>query len=112
MVRFFLLSSNTLQPIFLNMTPVSLTESAKREILDILSKKKIPEGYAVRIGARGSGCSGVSYVLGFDTQKDDDDKYDIDGIEVLISKKDFMHLIGVEVDFVEHEDEQGFVFNA
>ena len=94
------------------MAPITITKTATEELKSILDHKKIPDGYLVRIGAKGNGCSGVSYVLGFDLPKQDDERHIINGLEILIAQKDFMHLVGVEVDYEEHEDEQGFVFNV
>ncbi len=93
------------------MLPLEITEQAKEEILVIKNTKGIPEDYHLRIGVRGGGCSGVDYFVGFDTEKETDKSYELEGFKVLIEKKDFMHLIGVSLDFVEHEDERGFEFN-
>ena len=92
------------------MIPVEITKQAHKEILIIKGTKGIPEDYFLRIGVRGGGCSGVEYYVGFDLEKDSDKIYEIEGVKILIDKKDFMHLLGVSLDFVEHEDERGFDF--
>ncbi len=89
--------------------PVQITEKARKEIKDIINNKKIPEGYGLRVGVKGGGC-GVSFILGFDKQKDSDQSYDVDGIPVYIQKREMMFLIGKEVDFYEGSDARGFVF--
>lgn len=91
--------------------PIQITEKARREIKDIMANKKIPEGYGLRVGVKGGGC-GVSFVLGFDKQKEQDQAYSIDGIPVFIQKREMMFLIGKEVDFYEGSDARGFVFNG
>ena len=93
------------------MIPVDITEKAHQEIITIKNTKGIPEDYYLRIGVRGGGCAGVDYYVGFDTEKDTDKMYDLGSVKILIEKKDFMHLIGVKLDFVEYEDERGFEFN-
>lgn len=89
--------------------PVDISEKAFIEIKDIFRTKNIPQDYGLRLGVKGSGCAGVGFLLGFDTQKDTDKSYQIDDIKVFIAKKDIMHLIGKKVDFVEDEA-RGFVF--
>ena len=90
--------------------PVHLTEAAIREISSIVVQKKIPEGFGLRIGTRGGGCSGVQYFIGFDSGKEGDDRFDFDGFQVFIEKKHFLHLAGMKVDFVEEESQRGFFF--
>lgn len=96
----------------LSSLPVQVTPTALAEIKHIVERKNIPAEYGLRIGMRGSGCSGTSFVIGFDKQKDQDQTFDLDGLPVYIEKKHLMYLFGVEVDFVENEAERGFVFNS
>lgn len=93
------------------MIPVEITDKAHEEIVNIKSTKGIPEDYYLRIGVRGGGCAGVDYYVGFDQEKETDKLFDLGAVKVLIDKKDFMHLIGVSLDFVEYEDQRGFEFN-
>ncbi|MEQ9375685.1 MAG: iron-sulfur cluster assembly accessory protein [Imperialibacter sp.] len=94
----------------MNIHPVSISEKALGEIKEIIAKKKIPEGYGLRIGIRGAGCAGVSYMLGFDKKKEGDIEYSIAGISVFIEKRHTMYLIGLEVDFYDGADARGFSF--
>jgi iron-sulfur cluster assembly protein len=90
--------------------PVSLSPEAIQEVKHIMEHKNIPEGYGLRIGIRGAGCAGVSYILGFDKMKSQDNSYEIEGIPVFIEKKHLMYLIGLEVAFYNGEDARGFTF--
>lgn len=90
--------------------PIQISEKAFSEISSIIAQKKIPDGYFLRVGSRGAGCSGVSHYLGFDAVADDDLFFKYQGLGVLIKKKDVMHLIGVKLSFVEEVDHRGFVF--
>lgn len=67
--------------------------------------------YGLRIGIKGSGCSGTSFLLGFDKAKAGDETYLHENIPVYIEKKHIMYLLGLEVDFEETENGTGFVFN-
>lgn len=90
--------------------PVYITERAKEEILSIMQLKKIPKDYALRLGIRGGGCSGTSFVIGFDKKKADDDVFKTSSFDVLIEKKHLMYLIGLKIDFVDTDTERGFIF--
>ncbi|CAN5448635.1 hypothetical protein BH23BAC1_BH23BAC1_06760 [soil metagenome] len=94
-----------------NINPVSITEKAVNEIKKIMQNKSIPEEYGLRVGIKGGGgCSGVSYVLGFDKLKESDVAYEISKIPVFIEKKHTMYVIGMEIDFYEGADARGFTF--
>ncbi|MEP4133461.1 MAG: iron-sulfur cluster assembly accessory protein, partial [Cyclobacteriaceae bacterium] len=93
------------------MQPVTITEKAVAEIKNILKNKNIPAEYGLRVGVKGGGC-GVSFVLGFDKEKEGDLSYEIDGVPVFVQKRETMFLIGKEIDWHEGKDEMGFVFNS
>ncbi|MCH7403359.1 HesB/IscA family protein [Belliella kenyensis] len=90
--------------------PISITEKAQIEIKNIISTKNIPADYCLRVGVRGGGCGGMSYALGFDKLKDGDQKFELDDIPVLIEKRHFMFLMGMQIDFYEGNDARGFTF--
>ncbi|HAR19648.1 MAG TPA: iron-sulfur cluster assembly accessory protein [Cytophagales bacterium] len=91
--------------------PIKISEKALSEIKHIFEKKNIPPEYGLRIGMKGAGCAGTSFIIGFDKKNDDDETYEKENIQVYISKKHLMYVFGAEVDFVENEIERGFVFN-
>ncbi|MEQ9307295.1 MAG: iron-sulfur cluster biosynthesis family protein, partial [Marinoscillum sp.] len=72
--------------------PIQITDKARKEIKDIMTNKNIPAGYGLRVGVKGGGC-GVSFVLGFDKQKDQDQAYLIDDIPIYIQKREMMFLV-------------------
>ncbi|HYG37187.1 MAG TPA: iron-sulfur cluster assembly accessory protein [Cytophagales bacterium] len=90
--------------------PILISENALIEIKKIISLKNIPVNYGLRVGVKGAGCAGVSYLIGFDNKKETDEEYLIDGISVFIEKKHFMYVIGLKVDFVNEAEQRGFVF--
>jgi iron-sulfur cluster assembly protein len=91
--------------------PVTITDKAFEEIMKIRATKKIPEKYGLRVGVKGGGCAGVSYLLGFDTATGDDGTFDFKGLQVHVSKQHTMHLIGLTLDFYEGSDAKGFMFS-
>ncbi|WP_194976758.1 HesB/IscA family protein [Aquiflexum lacus] len=92
------------------LSPIKITPKAQAEIKNIIANKNIPKDYALRVGVKGGGCGGMSYLLGFDKPKEGDQQFVIEDIPVLIEKKHYMFLMGMQVDFFEGSDTQGFTF--
>lgn len=92
--------------------PIRITEKAQAQVLHIMQHKGIPENYALRVMVQGGGgCGGALFRLGFDSPKPEDKRYQIGDVPVLLDKRHFLFLVGIELDFEEREHEQGFVFN-
>lgn len=91
--------------------PIALTERAIAEVKIIMKDKNVPEDYGLRIGVQGGGCSGMSYLLGFDKKKEADEQYEVDGLPLIMDKKHAMYVMGMEVDFQDGLNARGFVFN-
>ncbi|MEZ4981829.1 MAG: iron-sulfur cluster assembly accessory protein [Saprospiraceae bacterium] len=93
------------------MQPVTITEGALKELKNIRAQQELSEDYALRIGVKGGGCSGFSYILGFDVQKEKDQTFEIEGLKVVMDKSHAIYLIGMEIDWVDGLDNRGFSFN-
>ena len=65
----------------------------------------------VQVGVKGGGCSGFSYILGFDVQSEKDDVFEINGMKVLMEKSHAIYLLGIEIDWLNGLDNRGFSFN-
>lgn len=91
--------------------PISLTDGAVHQLDRIRQQENVPADHALRVGVTGGGCSGFSYVLGFDVQKDNDETYEINGVKVLMQKAHAIYLLGMEIDWVEGLNNRGFAFN-
>jgi iron-sulfur cluster assembly protein len=91
-------------------SPVGLTEGAIAEIKRLMTEPGFDASQQLRIGVKGGGCSGMSYVLGFDAKETDDEVYDVEGIPVLMKKAHGIYLFGMTVDFEDGLNARGFVF--
>lgn len=91
--------------------PVAITQEATDQLMQIRREENIPADYCLRIGVKGGGCSGFSYVLGFDQPQEGDDRYEINGINVVMNKAHAIYLLGMEIDFVSGLDNRGFTFD-
>lgn len=90
--------------------PVSLTANTLKEVKRLMTEPGFEDGQYLRVGVKGGGCSGMSYVLGFDKIEGDDDIFNIDGVEVIMKKAHGIYLIGMEVDYSDGLNARGFVF--
>lgn len=93
------------------ISPVSLTEGAIKELRGILVRENVPADYALRVGVKGGGCSGFSYILGFDAVAESDEAFEIDGIPCVMNRAHGIYLMGMEVDYVNGLNNRGFTFN-
>ncbi len=92
-------------------SPVTLTEGAIIEVKRLMSEPGFEEGRYLRVGVKGGGCSGLSYVLGFDAKEEDDEIYEIEGVPVIMKAAHGIYLFGMQVDFQDGLNARGFVFN-
>ncbi|WP_078579309.1 HesB/IscA family protein [Salipaludibacillus agaradhaerens] len=66
----------------------------------------------LRIGVQGGGCSGLSYVMGFDTEINEEDKHlEIEGLEVVVEKENIPMLEGVKIDYKQNMMGGGFTID-
>jgi len=93
-----------------SMLPVNLTEGALKQLRKIQSDQNITDNHGLRIGVKGGGCSGFSYILGFDTQKENDEIYEYEGLTVFMQKAHAIYLIGMEIDWLDGLQNRGFSF--
>lgn len=92
-------------------SPVTLTRGAMDQLLRLRETQGVPEQYGLRVGVKGGGCSGFSYLLGFDEQKERDTVYEYEGLKILMDKAHALYLLGMEIDWMEGLNNRGFVFN-
>ncbi len=90
---------------------ITLTAGAAAEVKRIMAENKIPEGYKLRVGVTGGGCSGLSYALGFDQPKENDEQFVSNGVEILLDKRHAIYLSGTVVDYQDGLQGRGFTFN-
>ena len=92
-------------------SPVKLTAGAIAQLKRIQEEQHVPADFGLRIGVKGGGCSGFSYLLGFDEQKEKDIIYDFEGIRIFMDKAHALYLLGMEIDWLEGLNNRGFIFN-
>jgi iron-sulfur cluster assembly protein len=89
---------------------INVTEGAKTQAIKLMQEDG-KEGYFIRVGVQGGGCSGLMYQLDLDNEEKEDDKsFEDNGIKIVIDKKSFLYLIGTTLDFSGGLNGKGFVF--
>ena len=92
------------------VAPVSFTQSAVNEIQRLMNEDGFDHSQKLRVGVKGGGCSGMTYVLGFDAPADNDDNFEIEGIPCVMNKSHGIYLLGMEVDWQGGLNSRGFTF--
>jgi iron-sulfur cluster assembly protein len=91
---------------------VTLTEKAAAQVLKLKVENNIPQTHGLRLGVKGGGCSGLSYVLGFDEHPKENDKvFVLQGVTVFVDPKSLFYIGGTVLDFSDGLNGKGFVFN-
>jgi iron-sulfur cluster assembly protein len=82
-------------------------EAAKKQLV----KRGTPDA-AIRLGLKGGGCSGFSYVIEFsdDPPRARDRVFDFDGVKVFVDPKSLIYLAGTVLDWEQTLMYKGFKF--
>lgn len=88
-----------------------ITAEAAAEIKRQLINRGTPDGY-VRVGVKGGGCSGLSYIFQFETDQpqDKDLMFDSYGVNIIVDRKSIIYLSGCTLDWEKTLMRQGFKF--
>jgi iron-sulfur cluster assembly accessory protein len=90
--------------------PVSFTTSAVTEIRKLMAQDNFDTNQSLRVGVKGGGCSGMTYILGFDHKQDNDSEFEINGIRCIMNKAHEMYLYGMQIDWENGLNNRGFAF--
>jgi iron-sulfur cluster assembly accessory protein len=87
-----------------------LTDSAVEQIKKLLARDQ-RQGQALRVGVTDGGCSGFSYKLDFDKERQADDVIlEFDGVTLYVNGASAPYLAGTVIDFVAGLHGGGFKF--
>ena len=92
---------------------ITLTETAAKQIKDIIQQQNLPvEQTKLRVGVKGGGCSGFSYLLDLteEPKGESDEQMESHGVQIVIDNRSLLYLEGTEIDFKEDVIQSGFVF--
>ena len=93
------------------IAPVTFTPGAINEITRLMNEESFDTSQYLRVGVKGGGCSGMTYVLGFEKKEEKDDLFEIDGINCIINPGHAIYLTGMEIHWEGGLNSRGFTFN-
>lgn len=92
-------------------SPVKFTPGAISEITRLMAEPGFDQSQVLRVGVKGGGCSGLSYVMGFDQKTENDIVYESEGVKYVMDKSHEMYLFGMQIDWQGGLNSRGFTFN-
>lgn len=90
---------------------ITVSQKALEHIIELMMESGItPDSHHLRVGVKGGGCSGLSYVMDFDdTIESTDEIVEVDGgLKVVIDKKSVLYLFGTELNYSDGLNGKGF----
>jgi len=94
-----------------NTSPVTFTVRAIDEIQRLMNEEGFDRSKHLRVGVKGGGCSGLSYVLGFDEKSAQDESFEFEGLSFIMNKAHGIYLGGMEIDWQHGLNARGFSFS-
>ena len=94
----------------INKTPVTFTNGAVNEIKRLMNESGFDAEKFLRVGVKGGGCSGMTYILDFETKTEKDEYFEIEGIPCIINPAHSIYLADMEVNFEGGLNSRGFTF--
>lgn len=90
---------------------VQITEAAVFHIHEMM-KNNGEEAVFLRVSVKGGGCSGLTYGMGFDQEKQETDvEFEENGLKVIVSKEDAAILQGTKIDYKQSLMGGGFTID-
>jgi iron-sulfur cluster assembly protein len=90
--------------------PVRFTNQATGEIKRLMGEAGFDTSKYLRVGVKGGGCSGLSYILTFDDRNEQDDLYESEGLRFVMNRAHGIYLDGMEIHWEGGLNARGFIF--
>ncbi len=89
---------------------ITVSETAKNHIFEIMKEENLStDKFNLRVGVKGGGCSGLSYVMDFDDQiNESDEVVNLGDLKIVIDKKSVLYLFGTELQYSSGLNGKGF----
>ena len=88
---------------------ISMTNAAAQHVKAHLQQRG--KGLGIRVGIKTTGCSGMSYVLEFvDDTNEEDQIFESQGLKIISDPKSLAYIDGTQMDYVKNGLNEGFEF--
>ena len=91
-------------------SPVQFSPQAVLEIRRLMDEPGFQKNQFLRIGVKGGGCSGLSYILGFDEKKESDEVFESAGLTFIMNPSHGIYLSGMNIHWEDGLNARGFSF--
>jgi iron-sulfur cluster assembly accessory protein len=91
-------------------SPLKFSPQAVKEIQRLMEEPGFDTNNILRIGVKGGGCSGLSYILGFDKKIETDQLFESNDLEFIMNPSHGIYLTGMEIDWEDGLNARGFSF--
>ena len=91
-------------------SPLRFSSRAINEIRRLMDEPGFDKNNILRIGVKGGGCSGLSYILGFDKRQETDELFESNALSFIMNPSHGIYLSGMEVDWEDGLNARGFSF--
>jgi iron-sulfur cluster assembly protein len=91
-------------------SPLQFSEQAVHEIKRLMDEPGFVKNNFLRVGVKGGGCSGLSYILGFDEKKETDELFESNGLSFIMNPSHGIYLSGMQIDWEDGLNARGFSF--
>ena len=95
------------------MTPIiTINDNALEHLISLMMEEGFtPDTHNLRVGVKGGGCSGLSYIMEFDDIiNPTDEVVDIGALKIVVDKKSILYLFGTELNYSGGLNGKGFEF--
>jgi len=89
---------------------ITIGDNALGHVVELMKDQGLtPETHFLRVGVKGGGCSGLSYIMDFDdTTTDMDEVIDLNIMRVVVDKKSVLYLYGTQLEYSDGLNGKGF----
>ena len=92
-------------------SPLQFSPQAVKEIRRLMSEPGFDKNNFLRIGVKGGGCSGLSYILGFDGKQETDHSFESNELIYIMNPTHGIYLTGMQIHWEDGLNARGFSFN-
>ena len=92
-------------------SPLQFSPQAVKEIGRLMNDAGFDKDNYLRIGVKGGGCSGLSYILGFDNKQAQDQVFESNGLTFIMNPSHGIYLAGMQIHWEDGLNARGFSFN-
>jgi iron-sulfur cluster assembly protein len=89
---------------------ITISDNALEHVVELMmSGGFTPDTHFLRVGVKGGGCSGLSYIMDFDdTTTDMDEVINLNVMKVVVDKKSVLYLYGTQLEYSDGLNGKGF----